>query len=814
MRSTHAVVHEATSQLWTCCPPMQKNGGCGCRCQGKTMLIYQDQSNQDNDDDSQGKRNKKEKEDKKGKRGKPGGHLDEDPDDHDGDEGDSSDNWESSDEEESEGMKKKVKSGYVDRWRYDGKFLNKPKDFDGSNLEYFQPWYAMLRAEMITNWPTWSFILDKFEAQGERRISDEDIKRTMKMHAKLGARRPLAEVANEMFRILTGVTSGDVQIAVLKSGVSDIFNAFRRLLAKGKSRTRAALREIKMKLYSTRRATSAAHYDAVVAEWDANVSKLEAYDPEGECKFSTLDKLDTYYLVLPTEALDHARSHIDASSGCDPIDFDEFRTKMETYIHRLVREGRSNQSRVSQVLKDELCKIGLLDQHDADTIMNQEGSDSSLLILAALKGAKGKGKGKGKGNENKLCWNCGKLGHFANRCLEPLSEKNQKKGEKGKGKDGKGKGAITSIQDIFAQINLKVLDASNKGKNVGWIGRPICNISRNEEGTNRDPSIQEAIWERPRKNVRFKKIMKEESQKSKRNRFQELAKESDDEDEPNANEKKVSQIMKCERCVFGTAHEINDQSTTECPGCGRMIDNLFQVLDKIHDHDKRAKAASPRLEGTRKTSNKSSVDSVVKGLNLVTKMSINNITEEANDKIDDITLKLDNLKMIGDQLRDSLNRVRPSNIEANGDWKRLSLTDDSGACDNVVDPRDLPGYILKGTKESRNGETFVTASGNPIPQLGEMEATIYIDGGILRKLRTQCTTVSKPLLSVKRMIEGGSHFVGFCEQGGFLFDLHSGHIEWFREESGNYMLDAWLVPHNKVDDLDKILVEDFQRQSN
>ena len=119
------------------------------------------------------------------------------------------------------------------------------------------------------------------------------------------------------------------------------------------------------------------------------------------------DELDTYYLVLPIEALDYARSHIDASSGCDPIEFHEFRIKMETYIHRQVREGRTNQSPVAQVLKEELCKIGFLEQGDAEEIMNRDGTDSFLLILAALKGAKGKSKGKGKSNvDSALCWNC------------------------------------------------------------------------------------------------------------------------------------------------------------------------------------------------------------------------------------------------------------------------------------------------------------------------------------------------------------------------------------------------------------------------
>ena len=322
--------------------------------------------------------------------------------------------------------------------------------------------------------------------------------------------------------------------------------------------------------------------------------------------------------------------------------------------------------------------------------------------------------------------------------------------------------------------------------------------------------------------------MKGESQKSRKNRFHELADESDYEDEPNAEENKKDHMMMCETCVFGSTHESIDRSTIDCPGCGRMTDKLFQAIEKGHHSDEAyRKQARLRQGGARKTkvsmSTKSfelcntTIGSDTKNTSAhkiccVTKLSINNVAVGASGKIDDITLKLENLKVIGDQIRDSLNSVRPNNAEADGNWKRLSLTVDSGACDNVVDPRGMPGYTLKETKESRNGETFVTASGDLIPQLGEKEATIYIDGGALTKLRTQRTIVSKPLLLVKRMIEAG-HFVGFCEQGGFLLDLHSGHLEWFREGNGNYMLDTWLVPHSKANELDNLLSEDFRRQS-
>ena len=74
--------------------------------------------------------------------------------------------------------------------------------------------------------------------------------------------------------------------------------------------------------------------------------------------------------------------------------------------------------------------------------MNQGGSDSQFLVIAALKGAKGTPKGKGNGliDGNGLRWNCGTPGHFASKCFEPPSGKGQFRGEQG-GTEGNGEKA-------------------------------------------------------------------------------------------------------------------------------------------------------------------------------------------------------------------------------------------------------------------------------------------------------------------------------------------------------------------------------------
>ena len=373
---------------------------------------------------------------------------------------------------------------------------------------------------------------------------------------------------------------------------------------------------------------------------------------------------------------------------------------------------------------------------------------------------------------------------------------------------------------------------NEKSSNLGWFGKPICNIRKEKTDIRFDsPTAEQSQWMKPTKIAKMMRIPKQIIQNERKNTYrplEDLEEESDDDksmcstlngneelwlpeenekrktfiekwkkkynNEPNTNAHAVAEgMMKCEHCVFGTSDDIVIDCRAKCQGCGSFVSKLFKVVE------------------SHKSLSKPVMNKKKKRIGCVTKMMINNINEDI-DKEDDIELKLENLKIIGEQIRDSRNKVKHQRSDDKKGWDKLSLVVDSGACDSVVDPRHLLGYCIQETKESRRGETFITASGDPIPQLGEKVAMVYIEGGALKKIRTQCTTVSKPLLSVKRMIEVG-HFVGFCDQGGFLLDLHSGHLEWFREDNGNYMLDTWLVPHDKVDDLEQAINEDFQGQS-
>ena len=82
-------------------------------------------------------------------------------------------------------------------------------------------------------------------------------------------------------------------------------------------------------------------------------------------------------------------------------------------------------------------------------------------------------------------------------------------------------------------------------------------------------------------------------------------------------------------------------------------------------------------------------------------------------------------------------------------WTRLAITIDSGACDNVADPEQLPTVGLVQTKESLSGEgDFQSATGEPIANLGEMKVPMITRENTLRGMKFTGAPVTKPLRSL------------------------------------------------------------------
>lgn len=87
----------------------------------------------------------------------------------------------------------------------------------------------------------------------------------------------------------------------------------------------------------------------------------------------------------------------------------------------------------------------------------------------------------------------------------------------------------------------------------------------------------------------------------------------------------------------------------------------------------------------------------------------------------------------------------------------------------------MPAQCLREFKESTHGGTFVTPSGDFIPQFGEHEIMAYTYARVLMRLEIQCAVALGFLFFVNRMAE--AERLRCCEHGRFLLDFQIGRVE-------------------------------------
>ena len=125
----------------------------------------------------------------------------------------------------------------------------------------------------------------------------------------------------------------------------------------------------------------------------------------------------------------------------------------------------------------------------------------------------------------------------------------------------------------------------------------------------------------------------------------------------------------------------------------------------------------------------------------------------------------------------------------------MPLAVESGAWESVIHPDDAPGHEVTDTPESRRGEHFASATGEPIPNLGVMQLPMVLREMSLRSMRLCAAPVTRPFASVKKICKAG-HMVIFEDEGSYIYNKASGGINMLREDDGNYMLDVWAPPKN------------------
>ena len=98
---------------------------------------------------------------------------------------------------------------------------------------------------------------------------------------------------------------------------------------------------------------------------------------------------------------------------------------------------------------------------------------------------------------------------------------------------------------------------------------------------------------------------------------------------------------------------------------------------------------------------------------------------------------------------------------------------------------------------SESGLTYQSATGEPIPNLGEKKLNLVTNGGDKRTMTMQVAKgIAKPLGSVSRICAAG-HRVVFDDDGSYIQHKETGNLTPLRQSNGVYVLDAWIAPPNE-----------------
>ena len=128
-----------------------------------------------------------------------------------------------------------------------------------------------------------------------------------------------------------------------------------------------------------------------------------------------------------------------------------------------------------------------------------------------------------------------------------------------------------------------------------------------------------------------------------------------------------------------------------------------------------------------------------------------------------------------------------------GDWIKIDLTADTGACDSVM-PAKGPWEAINiaPSEMSRAEEDYEVANSAPLPNLGERHLAVWTEGSSQpRHMCMQVADVHKPLLSLSRCADLGFES-RFGKHAGALVDTNNGEVIPLHRVGNLYMLRAWI----------------------
>ena len=139
-----------------------------------------------------------------------------------------------------------------------------------------------------------------------------------------------------------------------------------------------------------------------------------------------------------------------------------------------------------------------------------------------------------------------------------------------------------------------------------------------------------------------------------------------------------------------------------------------------------------------------------------------------------------------------LESVNPEiNVVDVPDYTPMEVVLDSGAADHVIGTQSAPNHPVRESASSKAGLGFKTASGNHIPNRGEMELTMKLNDLPVKSV-FQVSDITKPLMSVGRLCDNG-HNVNFTKDGAKVTIKGTNKELFFARKAGGLYVGEFMV---------------------